>query len=137
MAENSNRDDGRSKVTGEAAYTEDLPLPAGTIHCAVLRSDHAHARIRSIKVDEAVQFPGVVAVVTSHGLSELSAFKHGGPSPRFYSIRPQKGRAGQFPLRDGREEPEKAEWRRVDGGNFGSRQATLKRNFLSFILNYA
>ena len=78
MAENSNRDDGRSKVTGEAAYTEDLPLPAGTIHCAVLRSVHAHARIRSIKVDEAVQFPGVVAVVTRHGLSELSAFKHGG-----------------------------------------------------------
>ena len=35
-------------------------------------------------------------------------------------------------MRDGREEPEKAGWCRVDGGNFGSRQATLKRNFLSF-----
>ncbi len=77
MPENSHRVDGRSKVTGEAAYTEDLPLPTGTLHCAILRSIHAHARIRSINIEKAKTLPGVLAVLTSQHLGRLSPYKHG------------------------------------------------------------
>nr|MBP7694663.1 hypothetical protein [Anaerolineales bacterium] len=41
------RHDGVDKVTGRAQYGADLRLP-GMLHGAVLRSPHAHARIRSI-----------------------------------------------------------------------------------------
>jgi CO/xanthine dehydrogenase Mo-binding subunit len=39
--------DGPDKVTGAARYTFDVSLP-GMLHAKVLRSPHAHARIRSI-----------------------------------------------------------------------------------------
>jgi CO/xanthine dehydrogenase Mo-binding subunit len=77
MAEDSDRIDARAKVTGKAVYTEDLDLPASTLSCGVLRSIHAHARIRSVNIEKAKQLPGVVAVVTSRHLGELSPYKHG------------------------------------------------------------
>ena len=50
-------------LTGTARYTGDMTLP-GMVHAAVLRSPHAHARIRGIDVSRAQQAPGVVAVFT-------------------------------------------------------------------------
>ena len=50
-------------ITGQATYTDDIKLP-NTAHAAILRSPHAHARIRSIDTSAAATAPGVVAVYT-------------------------------------------------------------------------
>jgi carbon-monoxide dehydrogenase large subunit len=50
-------------LTGTATYTDDIRLP-GMVHAAMLRSPHAHARIRRIDTSRAAQAPGVVAVYT-------------------------------------------------------------------------
>ena len=52
-----------SIVTGKARYTLDVPAD-GALHLKVLRSPHAHARIKSIKRDKAMAVPGMVAVFT-------------------------------------------------------------------------
>ena len=54
-------------ITGRATYTDDLTLP-GMLHAAILRSPHAHARIRSIDVAAARALPGVEAVFTGADL---------------------------------------------------------------------
>ena len=41
------RHDGVDKVTGRAKYGADISLP-GLLHGKVLRSPHAHARVKSI-----------------------------------------------------------------------------------------
>jgi CO/xanthine dehydrogenase Mo-binding subunit/aerobic-type carbon monoxide dehydrogenase small subunit (CoxS/CutS family) len=51
-------------VTGRARYTSDLPPPDGLLHLKVLRSPHAHAKIRSIERTAALAVPGVVDVMT-------------------------------------------------------------------------
>jgi CO/xanthine dehydrogenase Mo-binding subunit len=61
------RHDGVDKVTGRALYGADVHL-AGLLHGRILRSPHAHARIRAIDVNEALALPGVEAVVTSADL---------------------------------------------------------------------
>jgi xanthine dehydrogenase molybdenum-binding subunit len=58
------RHDGFDKVTGRAKYGADYTLP-GMLHGKVLRSPHAHARIRSIVYEKALKLPGVFAVVTA------------------------------------------------------------------------
>jgi xanthine dehydrogenase molybdenum-binding subunit len=58
------RHDGFDKVTGRAKYGADYTLP-GMLHAKVLRSPHAHARIRSINYEKALKLPGVFAVVTA------------------------------------------------------------------------
>ena len=58
------RHDGVDKVTGAARYGADITLP-GMLHAKVLRSPHAHARIRSIDASKAEALPGVVAVLTA------------------------------------------------------------------------
>ena len=55
---------GRRVVAGREPYTLDVALP-GTLHLVVLRSPHAHARIRSIDTSAAAALPGVVRVLTS------------------------------------------------------------------------
>jgi CO/xanthine dehydrogenase Mo-binding subunit len=57
------RHDGTDKVTGRAQYGGDFHA-AGMLHAKVLRSPHAHARIRSIDVTKAAALPGVKAIVT-------------------------------------------------------------------------
>ena len=51
------------KLTGEARYTADLKLP-GMLHGAILRSPHPHADVLSVDTSEALNLPGVRAVVT-------------------------------------------------------------------------
>src|SRR3954454_4466562 len=58
------RHDGADKVTGKAVYTSDVQLP-NLAHAKMVRSPHAHARIKSIDAIEALKIPGVFAVVTS------------------------------------------------------------------------
>ena len=57
------RPDGVDKVTGRARFGADLVM-AGQIVGKVLRSPHAHARIRSIDTSAAQKLTGVKAVVT-------------------------------------------------------------------------
>src|SRR5215510_3106458 len=57
------RHDGLDKVTGRAKFGADINLP-GMLHGKVLRSPHAHARIRSIDTSKAEALPGVHAVCT-------------------------------------------------------------------------
>ena len=57
------REDARF-VTGQGAYLDDLKV-AGLARAVVLRSPHAHARIRSIDAAAARRAPGVLAVLTA------------------------------------------------------------------------
>jgi CO/xanthine dehydrogenase Mo-binding subunit len=61
------RHDGADKVTGRAIYGADVQM-AGLLHGAILRSPHAHARIKLIDTSKAAAFPGVKAVVTAADL---------------------------------------------------------------------
>ena len=58
------RPDGVDKVTGRAKYGADLKM-AGQLVGKVLRSPHAHARIKSIDTSKAAAMPGVKAIVTA------------------------------------------------------------------------
>src|SRR5713101_9443603 len=66
------RHDGVDKVTGRARYGADISLP-GMLHGKVLRSPHAHARITSIDVLQALALPGVKAVITRQDFPELAS----------------------------------------------------------------
>ncbi len=55
--------DASAVVTGAARYTLDTAVP-GLLHMKLLRSPHAHARIRAIDRRAALAVPGVVAVFT-------------------------------------------------------------------------
>ena len=57
------RPDGLDKVTGRARYGADFSLP-NMLHAAVVRSPHAHARIKKIDASKALALDGVKAVVT-------------------------------------------------------------------------
>ncbi len=61
------RPDGVDKVTGRAQFGADINL-AGLLHGKVLRSPHAHAKIKSIDTSRAEAYPGVKAVVTARDL---------------------------------------------------------------------
>src|ERR1051325_918650 len=63
------RPDGVDKVTGRAIYGADVVLPR-MAHGKILRSPHAHARIRRIDTSQAEALPGVLAVMTAHDLPE-------------------------------------------------------------------
>src|SRR5689334_17590589 len=62
------KEDGRFLV-GRGTYLDDVSLP-GMLHMAILRSPHAHARIRSIDTAAASAVPGVVAVVTGELMAQ-------------------------------------------------------------------
>src|SRR5207302_6783144 len=57
------RIDAVERVTGKATYTSDIHLP-GMLYARVLRSPHAHARIRGIDLSKARALPGVKAILT-------------------------------------------------------------------------
>ena len=54
-------------IQGLAHYVDDIKL-VGTLHCAFLRSDYAHAEIKSIDTEAAKNLPGVIEVVTGEDL---------------------------------------------------------------------
>jgi xanthine dehydrogenase molybdenum-binding subunit len=65
------RHDALERVTGTAMYGDDIQLP-GQLYAKILRSPHAHARIRSIDASAALAMEGVRAVVTSRDLAQVS-----------------------------------------------------------------
>jgi len=61
------RTDAVGKVTGRTRFADDLALPR-MLHCKLLRSPHAHARITGIDVSRALALDGVHAVLTGADL---------------------------------------------------------------------
>ena len=66
-----NRPDGVDKVTGRAKYGADATAP-GQLVGLILRSPHAHAKIRKIGTAKAEKLSGVKAVITSADLPDLT-----------------------------------------------------------------
>ncbi|OFX27594.1 MAG: carbon monoxide dehydrogenase [Armatimonadetes bacterium RBG_16_67_12] len=58
-------------ITGEAKFLDDIQLP-GMLCAVVLRSPHAHARIKSIDARKAAKAPGVVGVFTGKDFAGLN-----------------------------------------------------------------
>ena len=67
------------KVTGQLKFLDDLKLP-GMLYGKILRSPHAHAKIRHIDAGQATKLPGVVAVLTRDDVIGNRAYdSHYGP----------------------------------------------------------
>ncbi len=64
-------------LTGQALFVDDVEIP-GMLYAAFLRSDYAHARLRSIDVSAARSRPGVVAVYTAEDMGD--AWQPGPPN---------------------------------------------------------
>src|SRR5438874_9877657 len=71
------RPDGVRKATGRALYAADYTM-AGALVGKILRSPHAHARIRSIDTSKAAALPGVRAVITAKDFPDQK-FEYIGP----------------------------------------------------------
>lgn len=69
------RNEDHRLLTGQALFVDDVELP-GLLHVAFLRSQVAHARIKSIDVSAARQCEGVVAVYVA---DDLGAYWQPGP----------------------------------------------------------
>ena len=57
------------RLRGEGIYVDDVHLP-GILHATVVRSPHAHARLREIDAAAAREAPGVAAVFTAGDLMD-------------------------------------------------------------------
>jgi carbon-monoxide dehydrogenase large subunit len=79
-------------LQGRGAYVADLQRPH-LLHLAVVRSPHAHARVRAIEAAAARACPGVVDVVTFADVPELAR-----PIPMRMNERGQMSRYLQRPL---------------------------------------
>ncbi|HUQ26090.1 MAG TPA: molybdopterin cofactor-binding domain-containing protein [Burkholderiales bacterium] len=84
-------------LSGAGNFTADLSLP-GEVHACVVRSPHAHARIRGIDAAAAAELPGVLAVLTGRdaqadGLQPIP-FRPISPNPHEV---PLKGSFPPFP----------------------------------------
>src|SRR5437016_5670594 len=62
------KEDGRF-LRGKGNYLDDIELPA-MLHMVILRSPHAHARIKSVDTVAASAMPGVIAVVTGELMAQ-------------------------------------------------------------------
>ena len=60
-------------LAGRGRYIDDVGVPPGTLHAAILRSPHAHAEIRAINTEAARCAHGVAAVITAAEVTKLSA----------------------------------------------------------------
>ncbi len=70
------RHDGIDKVTGKANFGADLSFP-DMLWGKLLRSPHAHAKIKRVDFSKALKLDGVKAIVTSADLPELASAEAG------------------------------------------------------------
>jgi carbon-monoxide dehydrogenase large subunit len=72
------RKEDRRLLTGNGRFTDDINLPHQT-YAVVLRSPHAHARIRTIDTRTAAALPGVLAILTGadYAADGLKPMQHG------------------------------------------------------------
>src|SRR5438105_6730985 len=69
IGESINRKEDGRFIRGKGNYLDDIELP-GMLHMAILRSPHAHARIKSVDTAAASGMPGVIAVVTGELMAQ-------------------------------------------------------------------
>ncbi len=74
-------------VTGRGTYVDDLRLP-GTLHAAILRSPHAHARLVRIEAAAARARPGVAGIWTAPDLPEFPSIPARAPAGARVPFRP-------------------------------------------------
>ena len=84
-------------LTGAGSYADDVSLP-GQVYGYAVRSVHAHARIRGVRVESAKRSPGVLAVLTGadYAAEGLKGIPHGG-----MSLKPEDHRVPCFTRADG------------------------------------
>lgn len=71
-------------LRGAARYLDDVEEPPETLHMAIVRSPHAHARIISVLAGEAFEAPGVVAILRGDDLAgSLRPLRPDAPLPGF------------------------------------------------------
>jgi carbon-monoxide dehydrogenase large subunit len=90
------REGTRRLVAGRGSYVDDLNLP-GQLHAAFLRSPHAHAEISSIDPADALNLPGVAAVLTWADLVPICK-----PWQTVSAVFPGLKSPQQYPLANGR-----------------------------------
>lgn len=78
LGQSARREEDKRFLRGKGRYSDDIDLP-NQAHSYILRSPHAHARIRAIDTHAARQSPGVLAVYTGEdiaaaGLGDLPCF---------------------------------------------------------------
>ncbi len=81
-------------LRGRGCFVADLSLP-GELYCVMVRSPHAHARIRGIDTSQAASLPGVVAVLTG---ADMAADRLGPMAP-FWAITSADGKPMAEPPR--------------------------------------
>src|SRR5437763_14336194 len=67
LGESYKRKEDARFIRGKGNYVDDVQLPV-MLYGDIVRSPYAHALIKSIDISEAMQVPGVVAVVTGKDL---------------------------------------------------------------------
>jgi len=82
-------------ITGNGVYVSDIRLP-NMLHAALLRSMHAHARIRAVDVKEALRLDGVVGVWTGREIEGRIS-----PFPESFEIHPARWLEGVKPVLQG------------------------------------
>lgn len=70
LGKNIVRKEAWSKVTGAAKYTNDI-IETDALTAKLLASPHAHASILSVNISEAVNMPGVKAIITGSDINIL------------------------------------------------------------------
>jgi len=81
-------------LAGRGRYVDDLAVP-GALHCALVRSPHAHARLGAVDPRRAADAPGVVAVFTGADMAADGV----GPMRSLWAIRSADGRPMAEPPR--------------------------------------
>jgi carbon-monoxide dehydrogenase large subunit len=79
-------------LTGHGVYVGDICLP-NMLHAAIVRSLHAHARIRGVHVSEALRLDGVVGVWTGGDIEGRIS-----PFPESFEIHPAAWLEGVKPI---------------------------------------
>jgi carbon-monoxide dehydrogenase large subunit len=80
-------------ITGQARFVDDLTL-SGMVYVVVVRSPHAHARIRSVDVSKARAAEGVIAAFSGQDLAEEWA----GPLPMAWPVTEDINNPPHWPL---------------------------------------
>ncbi|WP_017755088.1 xanthine dehydrogenase family protein molybdopterin-binding subunit [Calidifontibacillus oryziterrae] len=63
------RKEDQKLITGHGHFTDDIKLP-DMLYAAMKRSQYAHAKIKSVQVDEALKLPGVIAIYTGSDVQD-------------------------------------------------------------------
>src|SRR5215471_13829567 len=69
MGHSVKRKEDQRFVQGKGTYVDDVRLP-GMVYGQMIRSPYAHARIVTIRTEEAKKLPGVLAVITGQDLEK-------------------------------------------------------------------